>query len=337
MTLIHIRSFTATDHDYAAIVALHKAIWPDRPDTVAICQRRDAVRDKQAFFQRVVVEVGQQIVALGTASETVWLQRPGKYAIAVAVHPAYERQGIGSALYDYLLEVLNQRPLPPTLLVSRAREDKPQALRFLAQRGFTLVMRSPLSRLEVAAFEPARSAARINKVTASGYQLCSMAAIAQLDPDWQRQIYELDWACTQDEPLPDTPTKPSLAAYVNDIFDHPNFLPDASFVALENGRYVAMTTCNQNAAEPTWLRTGFTGVLRSHRRRGLATALKVLTIQYAQQQHFKAIETDNKEHNPMYAINLALGFQPKPAWLDFQKTLEQPIENRDNYATFRMV
>jgi len=37
MTLVHIRPFTATDHDYAAIVALHKAIWPDRPDTVAIC------------------------------------------------------------------------------------------------------------------------------------------------------------------------------------------------------------------------------------------------------------------------------------------------------------
>lgn len=133
--------------------------------------------------QRVVVEVEQQIVALGTASETVWLQRPGKYAIAVAVHPAYEHQGIGSALYAHLLEVLHQRPLPPTMLVSRAREDKPQALHFLAQHGFTLVMRSPRSRLEVAAFEPARSTEVLNKVTATGYQLYSIAAITQLDPD----------------------------------------------------------------------------------------------------------------------------------------------------------
>lgn len=26
----------------------------------------------------------------------------------------------------------------------------------------------------------------------------------------------------------------------------------------------------------------------------------------------------------MFGINLALGFQPQPAWLDFQKIIEQP-------------
>jgi len=37
-TLVHNRPFTATDHDYTAIVVIHKAIWPDQPDTVAIRQ-----------------------------------------------------------------------------------------------------------------------------------------------------------------------------------------------------------------------------------------------------------------------------------------------------------
>lgn len=322
--MFHIRPFNATDQDYAAIVAIYNAIWPDKPDTVALCQRRDAMRDKQYFFQRFIVEAQNQIVAVGMGCEIAWSYQPGKYVVTVNVHPAYEQQGIGSALYDHILQMLNQRPLPPTLLVSQAHEDKVRAVRFLEQRGFTLVMRSPMSRLEVAAFDPTQFAGMIDKVRTAGYQCYSMAAVAKFDPDWQRQIYELDWECTQDEPLPDAPSKPSLEEYVKDIFNHPDFLPGASFVALENGQYVAMTLCNQNAAQPTLLQTGFTGVLRTHRRRGLATTVKLLTIHYAQQNHFEAIDTYNEENNPMYSINIALGFQPKPALLDFQKMIENP-------------
>ena len=65
--------------------------------------------------------------------------------------------------------------------------------------------------------------------------------------------------------------------------------------------------------------TVFTGVVRSHRRRGIAKALKVLAIDYAHRQGYQLIKTDNEEHNPMFQINLALGFQPEPAILFFQK------------------
>ncbi|MCX6048477.1 MAG: GNAT family N-acetyltransferase [Chloroflexi bacterium] len=317
--MFHIRPFNYTDQDYTAMVAVQAAIWPDRPDTVATCQHRDAVRDKNYFFQRFVVELETKIVAVGASSETAWLYRPGKYFIVADVHPAYERQGIGSALYDHLCQALNQNALPPTMLVSSTREDKPQALRFLEKRNFAPVMRSPVSRLGVATFDLSKFAGLLDKVAASGLQIYSMAELAKVDANWQRQLYELDWECTQDEPLPDAPTRPPFEEYVNGIFEHPDFLPGASFAVLDNGQYVAMTTCHQNAAEPTMISTGFTGVLRTHRRRGLATAIKLLTIDYAQKNDFKTIETGNEENNPMYGINLALGFQPKPAWLDFQK------------------
>lgn len=35
----------------------------------------------------------------------------------------------------------------------------------------------------------------------------------------------------------------------------------------------------------------------------------------------KFIETDNEENNPMYQINMKLGFEPLPAWVDYEKTL----------------
>ncbi|MCD4691179.1 GNAT family N-acetyltransferase, partial [bacterium] len=74
-------------------------------------------------------------------------------------------------------------------------------------------------------------------------------------------------------------------------------------------------------ADPTKLHTGLTGTVRSHRRRGIATALKVAAIDLAKKRGVATIETDNEENNPMYALNVELGFEPQPAWLDFTKRL----------------
>ena len=69
------------------------------------------------------------------------------------------------------------------------------------------------------------------------------------------------------------------------------------------------------------LNVGVTGVLPSHRRNGIATALKLKTIQYAIDYGAVTLKTGNEENNPMYDLNMALGFKPKPAWLSLRKTL----------------
>ena len=71
--------------------------------------------------------------------------------------------------------------------------------------------------------------------------------------------------------------------------------------------------------DPTRLKTGFTGTIRSYRRRGIATLLKVHAIQYAQQIGAQLIRTGNEEHNPMYALNQRLGFKDLTTDLAFEK------------------
>jgi hypothetical protein len=42
---------------------------------------------------------------------------------------------------------------------------------------------------------------------------------------------------------------------------------------------------------------------------------------FAQEIGAKFIETNNEEHNPMYQLNLQLGFQPQSADLDMEKVV----------------
>jgi mycothiol synthase len=63
---------------------------------------------------------------------------------------------------------------------------------------------------------------------------------------------------------------------------------------------------------------------REYRRRGIATALKVHIIQFAKARGVQEIFTTNDAQNPMYQLNLALGFQPQPSWVRVEKAISAP-------------
>jgi GNAT superfamily N-acetyltransferase len=66
---------------------------------------------------------------------------------------------------------------------------------------------------------------------------------------------------------------------------------------------------------------GLTGVIRPYRRRGIGTALKVRLLEVAQRTRADTMSTGNEEHNPMYSINVDLGFVPEPDWVMYQREL----------------
>jgi GNAT superfamily N-acetyltransferase len=314
-----IRPFKATHEAYVALAALDRAVWPDNPTTAALLQHRDAARDPQYLFQRLVVTRNDAPVAVGEYGETDWSYQPGKYFVSIAVHPDHERRGIGAALYDAILAALSQQEREPVLLVSETQEDKPQAIRFLEGRGFQQVMRWIISELDLAAFDPSPWGGLQEKVQAQGVRVLSLSELMARDSAWQQQMWDLDWVLALDEPSPAPPTRLPLERFVQQFYDAPDFLPQGEFVALEGECYIGTSGLRYNLADPRKLQTGFTGVVRSHRRRGIATALKLRTIDYALRAGAQSIRTGNEENNPMYQINVGLGFEKVTAWLAYEK------------------
>lgn len=316
-----IRSFEPTDAEYDAVAAIERAVWPDTSKTADIFRHRDASHDPQYLFQRLVIPVNDEIIAFAEYGETAWSYEPGKYYFGIAVHPHYERRGIGSVAYDHIVSALRRREPKPQLLVTHTREDKPQSIRFLEKRRFQSVMRWIISELDLATYDDARFAGLEEKLCAQGIQIRPLPDLQSSDSDWQHKIWELDWALTLDEPLPSPPTKRPFQQFLQQEFEDPNFWPQGWFIALDRGRYVGMSQINQNEADPEQFRTGFTGVARGYRRRGIATALKLRAIDVARQAGAKSVRAGNEESNPMYQINVQLGFQMVTASVAYEKTL----------------
>ncbi len=317
--MFEIRERDKSEAEYLGIAAVETAVYPENASTVADFKHTDANWDTNYLRRLYVVDWGGEIVAFAGFSERPWSYVPGVYSLGITVHPDFEGRGIGTAVYDRMLQSMNQHEHKLVRLHSHSYSHKPQSVRFLEKLGFEAVMRWIVSVLDVTNFDGAKFAGLKQKIAESGIEIRPLSAQRQLDPDCLHNLYELDWELTLDEPQPTKPTKQPFEKYVKQVVENPNSIEDGWFLAVENGRYVGMSYLEKNEANPKQLRTGFTGTVRSHRRRGLATALKCYAIEYAQQQGFHSIRTGNEENNPMYALNVQLGFEDLTSEMAFVK------------------
>lgn len=319
--MFSIRPFQATDAEYDAIALVEKAVYPENADKVEDFKHADASREPDRFFQRWVVEGADgRIIAFANLSHQIHNQTPGRYRFLIVVHPEFERRGVGTAVYHQFWQTLQTQTPQPTILESGTYQHLPQSIRFLEKQGFKQVMRWVITRLELSEFDMAQFEPLIDNLQAQGITFATLPQLQSRDANWLPKLHELDWQLTQDEPLPYAPKKMPVEQFKKLFVDGPNVLPEGWIVAVANGRLIGNSVLEKGHL-PDSLSTGYTGVLRDYRRRGLATALKALTMDWAKKSGYSFIRTGNEEHNPMLTLNKKLGFKEVTAHLAFEKKL----------------
>jgi GNAT superfamily N-acetyltransferase len=319
--MITIRPFNKTDADYQALCDVSNAVWPDRPSVPQATRENDKRRDPKYYLQRLVAESDGSVIASALYGESEWTHVPGKFFISVQVHPDHQRRGVGTALYDHIMKDLAERG--PTIFEAHAREDRSEGMDFLEKRGYKRTMRDQVSELVVADFDPEPFGWTADRVAEIGAEIRTVVELEAEGVDWKREMWELERELMQDVPTDDPVTQQPFEQWVKWL-THPGFIPDAYFLAIVDGRFVGVTSLWQSLAEKDKLHTALTGVVRSMRRKGMATALKVRAIEFACDRGARIIRTENEENNPMYNLNVRLGFKPVPAWWTYRKELKNP-------------
>jgi mycothiol synthase len=116
------------------------------------------------------------------------------------------------------------------------------------------------------------------------------------------------------------PVSPPISAPPFDEWLEEEVPGPVTFVALDQGRvvgYAALFDRIDGLAEH-----GLTAVLRSHRRRGIATALKRAQLRWAAEHGYRELATWTQDRNAaMQAVNVKLGYQPRPAVINVRRRL----------------
>ncbi len=319
MTSATIRPFS--DQDYPAFVAVWNAVFEDYAISGRFARHEDSRYDgDRLLLRRFVAEAGGGVVGTAEFHHVTYMYHPQKFWLDVRVRPEYQRRGIGGALYARLVGDLT--PHEPKTLWTSVRETFASSNAFVKNRGFREVRRAWESRLAVAQFDPAPFQPKAD-AAAGGLMITTAAAEQARDPQWLEKLYDLHNEVASDVPQPEPYTSMSLAQFRRRWFDNPEYLPDGHFLAKDGARYVAESNLFLTEDPPDVLYQGITGTRRDYRSRGLALALKLRTIEYARTHGRREIRTWNDTLNaPMLAINVKLGFVRQPAWITYEKSLD---------------
>lgn len=240
---------------------------------------------------------------LATANGMLLLHRKGGYAYVtrssvmdgafamVRVRPSARRQGVGSAL---LAAVSGEAfDLGRHKLWGRVREDDSESRSFLAARGFNELTRD----VEIV-------------LAVSGSDGEWAPGIVEVTDEYLEAAYGVVVEAMPETALPQIAAAPPFAKWL----DEEERLGAMAVVALDDGIVVGYARLYRVPGHDTRLENGMTAVLRSHRRRGIATALKRAQIAWAAAHGYTEIVSEMVEGNrAMRAVNERLGYRELPA------------------------
>jgi mycothiol synthase len=263
-----------SDSDLARCVEICNAVEPDSPVTL---------EQLQAASAGTFLLHGRGGYAFVGRSSV-----PRSAFAMVRVHPDARGRGIGSALLERARG--RAREVHCESLWGRVRD--PGSLSFAATRGFEEVTREVTVLREVRPGDGRRA-----------------AGIAELRDEHLREVYEL---CAESVPEIHLPLPGEVPPYEQWLAHE---LRDSvvAFVALDGGGvtgYARLHRCGLSHR----LEHGLTAVRRSHRRRGIATALKEAQIAWAADHGYTELASGMVEGNaPMRTLNERLGYRSLPA------------------------
>lgn len=305
--------------DYPAVVAIYNANFPGFQESENEFRYGDNYRDTQHHLARIVAEDDNgALVGYGQSAHDTHSFHPTQFLVDIFVAPEQQAKGYGKALFDQVLTELG--PLQPTALRTHTVEGTERALRFLTDRGFMEEMSYAESWLDVNAFDASRFAGAEERVLSQGIRLTTLAELGATDPEVRQRFYAFTQVIQADIPSPE-PFTPLPYDIWAKRFEHTGYLPQANFLALEGNTLVGLSTLWGREADDH-LQTGATGIARSHRRRGIALALKLRALAFAKERGAPIVRTDNEVNNEgMLSINRALGFVQQPGWVGFVRDL----------------
>jgi GNAT superfamily N-acetyltransferase len=304
MTL-QLHSITAADYPRVAELL---SLTASEPVTVALLKEWEAAADPKRVRRWLGAANDQnEMVAILDVGRDPWMHE-GRYWLEVTVDPTHRRQGIGSQLYEEglkLAQVLGAKTVRATI-----RDNDDSSLQFALKRGFHHDRHSYESVLDLRTFDETPFVPAITRCEAQGFRFASLAALGNT-PEWRKQLYHVNRTAGLDVPG-NSGNFWDFDQFTRNVFDASWFNADGQILAIEGDKAVGLGAVGYEA-DTNSSYSAFSGVLREYRGRGLAQALKLMTIRKAISWGADYIRTHNDSTNaPMLSINRRFGYKPEP-------------------------
>jgi len=288
-------------------------------------RRRQKFNEARYVRRQYVAEHAetQQLLGYGSIEQSVYLPR---YKLFLIIEPQWLRRGIGELLLSRLTNDL--REVGAVTVTFQDYESSNDMQELLKEHGFTETKHVLDLRLDLAQATFENSSNTIDRVNSRNISISTLHQERQNDPRYIEKLYELTSTLGLDDPARDPFSPPSYYEREAKLWlEQPYVLQHGYFIAKHGDDYVGITNLNRIDAVPDAISVGFTGVKREYRRQGIATALKVSAIEWAKEQGYKTICSQNQAvHSSLLKLNETLGFRQRLSYVMFEKCMRQIVD-----------
>ena len=320
---MEIKNFTETDFEFKEITRLYNLVSHDDKEHVDDMKEGWAIIDKSLQRDRLLLYNGDSVLGyLGYAQGRNENHRNCYFNIFL--DPEYNGNGYRQILYERMREDIQSFDCNKLYADVYEHPNYEEYKQLLLKNKFYIGMKIRESSLNLETLNLDEYIPLLEKLDAKGIRFYDAKNEMQDFPDHYKKLEELGWEYGKDFPMPEgiAHTREPFEQYMKyqKLFEEKRY--GIEIVAVEGDTYVGATDIHifpKTNPHKAW--TGSLGVLRKYRRRGIATALKVKAFEKLREKGVKEVRTDNEENNPMYKINVALGFTPEPYCYDYQRDI----------------
>ena len=248
---------------------------------------------------------GGRVVGYSRLRLAWWRNDPCAYEMDIRVEPDFQRRGVATELYSTLFNSLQERAISRIECWVRGRNSG--GMQFVLRHGFREsgeVIQE--YRLDLADANPIEC-----KSLGEGVRIVRLSEIAGDRESFLHSLKRLWDGINQDEAKLGTPesSNESFLQWKRQVIEGNGLSAETHWVALDGNAPVGCTYLRRLNGESA--ENDFTGVAKTHRERGIATAMKLRSIDWAKQNGVKRFYTSSEVGNSsMIGIHLRLGYFP---------------------------
>ena len=321
--MVDIKNFTETDFEFNEGTRIFNLVSHDDQEHVDDMKEGWAVRDKSLIRDRLLLFDKDKVLGfLGYAQGRDDNNRNCYFNIYL--DPRYNDRGYRQLLYGRMLKEIQTFDCKRLYADIYDHSNYDHFKKFLLKNKFYIGLKIREYSLNLETVDLNEYSLLLKKLDSKGIKFYNSKYEMKDFPNHYEKLEELKWVYGEDFPMPEgiVHTRLPFEQFMKfqKLFEEKRY--GIEIVAVDGDQYVGSTDIHIfPKSDPCKAWTGSLGVLREFRRQGIATALKIKAFEKLRKKGIKQIRTDNEENNPMYKINVALGFTPEPYCFDYQKEI----------------
>ena len=321
--MILIKKFTDTEQNFNELARIDNLVSHDsisHPD-----DQKDSwqIRDKSLIKDRLLLYKDKLLI--GVMYYTQGRDQNNRTTFfTLNIDPKYNNEDNRQLLYKRMLDEIKSFNCNKVLTSVYDHQNYYLNQKFFIENEFELVQTNREYSCDIRKVNTKKYLSLIQRLESEGIKFYDAKLEMSDWTDHYKKLEDLIWKYSLDFPIPDgikhtrIPFKQAMRLQID--FEKNSY--GTEIVAVKNKQYIGSTDITvYHKSEPNKGWTGGLGVIKEFRRKGIAIALKIKAIEALLKKGITEVRTDNEENNPMYKINIALGFKPVPFSLDYMKEI----------------